>query len=587
MNKTININLGGIFFHIDEIAYQKLKRYLDAIRRSLSDDPQGRDEIINDIELRIGELLSERVKDARQVVNEADIDEVTKIMGKPEDYMVDEEIFDDAPQYKSRPRTNAKKLFRDGDDKFLGGVCSGLSHYIGMEDVIWMRIIWLVLAFGFGVGFFIYPLLWILVPVAETTTEKLQMKGEPVNISNIEKKIREEFNDVSENIKDGVNNVTDSLKKSDIQNKAKSGFQELIDIIAKIVSAIFNVLGKFIGALLILISSIIIIGGIIALLSIGSIGLFDFGGEFHDSPVFMDLPAFMMNSVIPSWVLGIFLFLAVAVPFVVLFLLGLKIISSNVKSFSTTTKLSLLGIWIISLLGLGFAGINYATQTAYDGVFNQTEELPIVQNDTIKIKMIGDDNLSVNRELRRRYSFETVYDNEIKKLYSNRINVDVKATDKLNAFVKIRKESEGKSRLTANESAESIEYQFNLTDNNLNLNGYFLSEFKNKFKEQQIDVNIYLPVGAILYLDKTTSSFLYDVDNIQNIRDRNMPKNYYKMTENGLECLDCNPKIFGKEYKEENEHFKLKIDENGVKVKIKDANNNAEVNIDENGITID
>ena len=81
MNKTVNINLGGIFFHIDEVAYQKLKRYIDAIRRSLSDDPKGRDEIISDIELRIGELLSERVKDVRQVVSEADIDEVITVMG--------------------------------------------------------------------------------------------------------------------------------------------------------------------------------------------------------------------------------------------------------------------------------------------------------------------------------------------------------------------------------------------------------------------------------------------------------------------------------------------------------------------------
>ena len=106
MNKTININLGGIFFHIDEIAYQKLRLYLDAIRRSLSDDPQGRDEIINDIEHRIGELLSEKIKDERQVVNENDIDEITKIMGKPEDYLVDEEIFEDEPKY--RPRSSSK-----------------------------------------------------------------------------------------------------------------------------------------------------------------------------------------------------------------------------------------------------------------------------------------------------------------------------------------------------------------------------------------------------------------------------------------------------------------------------------------------
>lgn len=95
MNKTININLGGIFFHIDELAYQKLKLYLDAIRRSLSDDPQGRDEILSDIELRIGELLSERITNNRMVINENDIDEITKIMGRPEDYSVDEELFED------------------------------------------------------------------------------------------------------------------------------------------------------------------------------------------------------------------------------------------------------------------------------------------------------------------------------------------------------------------------------------------------------------------------------------------------------------------------------------------------------------
>ncbi len=235
MNKTININLGGIFFHIDEIAYQKLKLYLDAIRRSLSDDPQGRDEILNDIEHRIGELLSERIKDARQVVNENDIDEITKIMGKPEDYLVDEEIFEDEPTYKSR--SASKKLFRDAEDKFLGGVSSGLGHYFGI-DSLWVRIIWIILVVaGFGTGIPIYILLWILIPQAETTAEKLQMKGEPVNISNIEKKIREEFQDVSSRVKDGVNDVTSKVKNSEFKknvgNKAKSGLQEVIETLAK------------------------------------------------------------------------------------------------------------------------------------------------------------------------------------------------------------------------------------------------------------------------------------------------------------------------------------------------------------------
>lgn len=577
MNKTININLGGIFFHIDELAYQKLKLYLDAIRRSLSDDPQGRDEILNDIELRIGELLSERITNDRMVINDSDIDEITKIMGRPEDYSVDEELFEDEPKYN--PKTASKKLFRDSDDKFLGGVCSGLAHYFGME-VIWMRLIWLVLFFFFGTGFLVYILLWILIPQAETTAEKLQMKGEPVNISNIERKIREEFQDVSSRVKNGVNEVSDTVRSSEFKNKTRSGIQEVIDTIGKIIMAILKVFGKFIGALIIFIASITLIALIIGAFSVGSIEILGFEGDF------MKYPPFFFDSIMPMWLLAIFGFLAIAIPFVVLFMLGLKILSSNVKSFSTTTKLSLLGVWIIAILGLSFAGINFATQNAYDGVHNQTQELPIIAIDTLTINMIGNDNLSNEKELRRNHNYETVFDNDVEKLYATRVNVDIKSTEKATAYVKIRKESDGKNRLTANKDAESIEYKFNLTEKNLLLNGYFLSDLKNKFKDQLIDVTVYLPVNSIVYLDASTQTYLNDVDNVQNIFDGDMPKHYYKMTENGLECLDCDPSIFGDEFKSDNENFKLNIDENGVEIKVNDGDKNAEVTIDEKGVKV-
>ncbi len=577
MNKTININLGGIFFHIDEIAYQKLKRYLDAIRKSLSDDPQGRDEIINDIEHRIGELLSERITSERQVVNENDIDDITKIMGKPEDYLVDEEIFEDEP--KTKRHTNTKKLFRDGDDKFLGGVCSGLAHYVGI-DVIWMRIIWLVLLFGFGIGFLIYPLLWILIPQAETTAEKLQMNGEPVNIDNIERKIREEFSDVSSKVKDGVNDISEKVKSTEFKNKAKSGFQDLIDTVGSILLAIFKVIGKFIGAILILIATLTLLGLIIGAFSWGSIKILGFG------PDFVSYPPFFFNSAIPLWLLVTFTFIAIGIPFVVLFMIGLRILSSNIKSFSSTTKLSLLGVWIVSLLGLGFAGINFATQTAVNGVFRSTTELPITKTDTLKIKMIGDDNLSNRRELRKRYDSEIVYDNEIQKLYSSKINLDIKTAENTIGYIKIRKNSEGSNRLKANNDSEAIEYQFNINNTNLLLNGYFLSEVNNQFKNQSIDITIYLPVNSILYLDKSTRSYLNDIDNIQNIYDGDMPKHYYKIQEDGLKCLDCDPSIFGEDYKNKTNHFKLNIDDNGVKLKVKDGKNKTEVKIDENGIII-
>ena len=153
MNKTININLGGFFFHIDEVAYRKLKRYLESISKSLSDDPQGKNEIIADIEARISELLSEKITDARQVVNEGDIDDIIKIMGQPEDYAQAEETFNESSYSYKRNSASGKKLFRDPDDKFLGGVASGIAHYFNV-DSIWIRLGLLALFFGGGFGGF-------------------------------------------------------------------------------------------------------------------------------------------------------------------------------------------------------------------------------------------------------------------------------------------------------------------------------------------------------------------------------------------------------------------------------------------------
>ena len=134
MNKTININLGGYFFHIDETAYQKLRRYLDAISKSLSDDPQGKNEIIADIEARISELLSEKITDARQVVNEQDISNIIKIMGEPEDYTESEEGYAETKATFER-RNTSKKLFRDREERFLSGVASGIAHYFDLDVV--------------------------------------------------------------------------------------------------------------------------------------------------------------------------------------------------------------------------------------------------------------------------------------------------------------------------------------------------------------------------------------------------------------------------------------------------------------------
>ncbi len=581
MNKTININLGGVFFHIDESAYHKLKSYLTAIRRSLSDDPKGKEEIITDIESRIGELLSDKIKDVRQVINEADIDEVIEVMGKPEDYMVDDEIFSD-DNYSSYNQGRSKKLYRDGDDKFLGGVSSGIAHYFNV-DVIWIRLAWLIAVFGgLGAGLLVYIILWILLPEANTTSEKLEMMGEDVNISNIEKKIKEEIYEASDRVKSGFNDVTEKVKNADYKkyrNKAKSGSQDLVETIGKIFSVLFMIIGKFIGVLLLIISTTTILALLISLVTAGSIDFFQEDWLYSNFHV-------INSSGLPIWGVSILTFILVGIPFLFLFFLGIRILSNNKKTIGKTAKLALFGIWLITLLSFIFFGSRQFIGTAYDGAVIEKLDIEYRPMDTLHIKMIDDENLSNESYLSRRWGYSLVYDeNNVKKIYSNHIDFDIQRSDSGQVYLKIRKRSKGKSKIEAKENAGNIEYDFYKTDNNLVLNGFFLTEVENKFKDQKLQIDLYIPNDQVIYLDKSIRSFLNDVDNVQNIYDGDMPKHYYKMIEDGLSCLDCDDER-SYDSDEDSETFNLKINSEGINIDISDTKERTKVKIDENGVKI-
>jgi len=580
MNKTININLGGIFFHIDEVAYQKLKGYLDAIRRSLSDDPKGRDEIITDIESRIGELLSARVKDVRQVINEQDIDEVIEVMGKPEDYMVDDEIFND-DTYGSYRSQKSKKLYRDGSDRFLGGVSSGMAHYLNI-DVIWVRLGWLVAAFGFGFGFIVYPILWILLPEANTTAEKLEMEGAEVNISNIEKKIRDEITEASTRVKHGIDEVSEKVKNADYKKygaKAKSGSQDFVDTLGKIFVTIFMIVGKFIGVLLIIVSVATILGLLVGLFTVGSLDFIHEDWFFQNSMMYN-------GSGLPIWVLSILTFVLVAVPFFFLFALGLRILSNNTKSIGKTTKFSLLGIWIVALLLAIFFGTRQFMNSAYDGTVTNTQELIYSPSDTLEVKMVDNKDISNNSTLKRHWKSEIIIDTDNEeKIYSNNIRLDILASDNETMYAKVRKLSQGKSRKDARDNADLIYHEYELNDEELRINGFFLAELNNRFSEQRLYVDLYLPEGQVIYLDHSTKSFLYDVDNVQSIYDNDMVKHYFQMTAEGLSCLDCNEQEINIGH--EDDSFQMKIDEEGVHIEIQEeGKEKSEVKIDASGVIV-
>ena len=533
MNKTININLGGYFFHIDETAYQKLRRYLDAISKSLSDDPQGKNEIIADIEARISELLSEKITEARQVVNEQDISNIIKIMGEPEDYTESEEEYAETKATFER-RNTSKKLFRDREERFLSGVASGIAHYFDL-DVVWIRIAFIITTVFSGLGLFTYVVLWIVTPEAKTTTEKLEMEGEHVTIDNIEKKIREEFSAIKETLEDGANNVKKKVADGFQKNgkKATSGLQELIGVIGTIVSVLFNMIGKFIGVIIIIFSAIILVLLFLAVFSLGSFELLGYGEDF------INLPNFMFDSLIPYWVLAIALFVLIGFPFLILFVLGLRIISSNVKKLGKTVSLSLLGIWIIALLTLLFTGIELGTSSAYNGTKISASELVIKPTDTLRLKMINNDMLFFQETLKRSSERVFVSDNKLEKIYSTNIKVAVEKSNSETISIKIRKVSEGRNKTKATENATGIDYKYEEAQNTLQLNGYFLSHLTYRFSDEVVYATIYIPENSTVFLDKTTQSFLYNIASIDSMYDADMVGHYFKMTDKGLDCTDC------------------------------------------------
>ncbi len=192
MKKTLTANISGTVFHVEEDAYEALQRYLTSIRSQFAGSP-GEEEIMGDIQARIAELFTERLVGRGQVVSMSDVEHVVTVMGQPEDYLGEDEKEPAASAGSSSEQggKQRKRLFRDLEDRWVGGVLSGLATYFG-TDPLWLRIACIaLLVLGVGSPVLIYILLWILVPPATTTAERLIMEGEPVTVDNLRKAFEE------------------------------------------------------------------------------------------------------------------------------------------------------------------------------------------------------------------------------------------------------------------------------------------------------------------------------------------------------------------------------------------------------------
>ena len=534
MNKTVNINLAGIFFHIDEDAYLKLQRYLEAIKRSLTNS-QGQSEIIADIEARIAELFNERIKNNKQVIRINEVDEVISIMGQPEDYQVDEEIFEDdnTTNTYSKKTTASKKLFRNTENSYIGGVSSGIGYYFGI-DPVWIRLAWVLLIFGAGTGILLYILLWILIPEAKTTAEKIMMTGEPVNISNIEKKIKDGFDtvtDVAKNVTDSVSNAAKNIDLKKQSHSIKSSSKTFFDTIADIIMFVLKVFAKFIGIILIIIGATALIALIIGLFSLGITNILHIPG--------LELIDVLNAGNTPIWLISILSFFAIGIPFFFLFYIGLKILVTNLKSIGNIAKFTLLGIWIISFIALAVAGIRQANEFAFNENYIVKNELPITAIDTLAIKMIHNDNYNA-MYYRDNNDFKLAHDADGNKtIYSSDLTIKVKSTTDAFTTIAIEKNAEGRSYELARERAKNINYNYNLQDKTLLLDSYLTTAPENKFSNQELTVVLYIPENTVVNFNTNTKPFLYYKHSRGNIISKDNTNHFMKIIFNDSECLDC------------------------------------------------
>ncbi len=198
MKKTIRIHISGYIFNIDEDAYQILKNWLDSISQKYKEEEDG-EEIFNDIEMRVAELFDEKVGN-EGVVTQKEVDDIITIMGKPEDFEPEKDTPEqNEPIYSKKKTRKQRRLYRDEDNQIIAGVCGGLGNYFGTDPVIF-RLLFIAAVIVGGFGTIPYIVLWIAIPKAVTVSQKLEMNGEPVTVSNIEKAIKEEIEYVKNNL---------------------------------------------------------------------------------------------------------------------------------------------------------------------------------------------------------------------------------------------------------------------------------------------------------------------------------------------------------------------------------------------------
>ncbi len=548
MNKTISINLGGWFFHIEEEAYNRLYHYLTSLKNHFKGE-EGAKEIVEDIESRIAEMFQESLnKHKRQVVLPGDVETMIGIMGHPEEFdhphthetsADTNENADQNAQGQHQANPNAqtgnddnryRRLYRNPDDKVLGGVCSGVSAYFGISDPIWVRLAFVAAFFLFGWGVLLYIILWVIVPEAATAAQKLAMKGEQINVHNLEKTFREGFHSLKNQIED--------FSKSEGGKNTRFFFEQLTGKLRQILPKAIWIALKIAKVVVIVAGAILLFSLVMALLGI-VVGLF---------ASIKFLFTFIFSSAIPVIFGIISLLLLFAIP-----ILGITYWFTR-KAFKINTdagrwKTGAFVFWGVCL----FVLLTVSAKT-YSDEFSQRarlqQEVAIVQptGNTLYISALPDTHIEEVRNNNKSHAQiqlpvgnwgKTVFDYQNNALFFEAVKLDVvESEDDRFQLVKSLSAISG-TQQTAENLAQHIEYVFEQDDSVLYFNPYFSAPAGDKWRNQQIQLTLKVPKGKSVFFAPGSENVIYDVKNVSNTLDAEMIGKRWEMLPEGLTLADA------------------------------------------------
>ena len=505
MDKTIKINLGGTLFRIDEEAYKILRDYLQAIDRKFRNIPGGT-ETIEDIESRIAEIFQSQ-KGMAGIISRENVESMISIIGKPEDF--DQEGTEGTSYHYSY---GSKKLFRNPDDRVIGGVCGGIGAYAD-TDPVWFRLLFIVFALTFGIGIFIYLALWIALPSAHTISQKRDMYGRNIN------QLRSQEGEL-------IPPYTTTSKIGNATNEVFRALGKVLFIIVRI--------------FLIIIGTALVLSGFLALLTFIMVFIFHYPGAFSTDIEGVNLsylPDFLNYVVSPAaapWIKAL-ITIVVAIPFLALIYGGVRMIFWF-RARDGYIWLAALVLWVMSgaalsiILfneGVGFAESEKTTSTEYFTTVPDT--LFIVSGRKIS-DLEAENEISIPDN-----EYRVMIDDDKKEVYV-RARLMINPDEGNSASVKITRRSSGRNRLDAIENAERLQYDLDVSGNKLTLDEFCTIPSDSRWSFDELFVEVSVPEGTVIYMDRTAESLFHswhDDDYVTDSRNR-----FWRMTEDGLDYID-------------------------------------------------